>query len=144
MQAVLIVERDEDLRQTLEMVVQDAGYPTLATGDLPLARAAITLAQHPLVVLVGHGGPASLARDLLDGVNTARPHAYIVISTSPAAAPHAWNARTARRVPVIGAPFDIDRLLAQIEAASAAIQRAAVMVRGLGISQTQGSLASQG
>lgn len=143
MQAVLIVERDEDLRETLEMVVQDAGYPTLATGDLSLARAAITLAQHPLVVLIGHGGPGSLARDLLDGLNTAHPHAYIVISTDPVGAPHAWNARTARRVPVVGAPFDLDVLLAQIEAASVAIQRPIAMVAEGSLSRYQGAMTSQ-
>lgn len=143
MQAVLIVEQDEGLRQTLEMVMQDAGYPTLATGDPSLARAAMRLAQHPLVVLIGHGGPANLARDLLNGANTARPHAYIVISTHPAAAPYAWNVRTARRVPVIGAPFDLDVLLAQIEAASVALERPVAMGAEGGISPHQEAKSSQ-
>lgn len=121
MQAVLIVERDPELLDTLKMVLEDGGYPTQATGDLVLARAALTVAKQPLVVLVGHSGQSELANQLLVQMNGLRPHAYIVVSTWPCRAPVAWNTHTARTVPVISAPFDVDDLLQQVEAAAAAL-----------------------
>ncbi|HEU5441664.1 MAG TPA: response regulator [Ktedonobacterales bacterium] len=125
MQAVMIVERDEDLRETLEMVLEEAGYPTLSTCDLALAEAALRVTKHPLVVLVEHGGPSSLATPLLDHTRALPPHAYVVLSTRPQAAMPVWNSYTHRGVPVVRAPFTLDELLTQIDMAAAAIQHRA-------------------
>lgn len=125
MQAVMIVERDDDLRETLEMVLEEAGYPTLSTCDLALAEAALRVTERPLVVIVGHGGPSSLATTLLGYTNALPPHAYVVLSTRPQTAPPIWNGYTHRGVPVVRAPFTLEELLAQIDLAAAAIEHRA-------------------
>lgn len=122
MQAVMIVERDQDLRETLEMILEEAGYPALSTCDPALAEAALRVASHPLVVLVGHGGISSPAADLLRHTSALPPHAYVVLSTEPCTAPPVRNIYTHRGVPIVRAPFAVDELLAEVEMAAVAIQ----------------------
>lgn len=117
---VLIVERDRDLRETLEQCLDETGYAVAATGELLLAEAALRVTEDPLVLLIGPGYEWEAAADLLPRISQLPPHAYVLLSTLPARAPIAWNPHTCRPVPVVAAPFNLDGLLAEIDGAWAA------------------------
>lgn len=117
---VLIVEREQDLRETLEQFLDETGYAVAATGELLLAEAALQVTDDPLVLLIGPGCEREGVADLLPRISQLPPHAYVLLSTLPARAPIVWNPHTRRPVPVVAAPFDLDGLLAEIDGAWAA------------------------
>ncbi len=117
---VLIVERDHDLLETLELFLDDMGYAVAATSDPLLAEAALRVTDDPLVLVIGPGCEWEAAAHLLPRVAQLPPHAYLLLSTLPARAPIVWNPHTSRPIPVVPAPFDLDGLLAEIDGAWAA------------------------
>lgn len=114
----LVIERDADLRQTLELVLEDAGYAVAGVEDVSLAEAGLRVSPHPLVVLVSHGDPARRGRSLAEAAGSLPPHAYVLLSTRPQTAPHLLNPHTEHVVPVVAEPFDVDVLLAAVDDAS--------------------------
>lgn len=112
---VLVVEVDANLRMTLEEAIHEQGYACVGVSDPDLARAALLLSPHALVVLVGHGGPHDLGTRLAAEASAMPRHAYIILSTRPSQAPQTHNPHTQRFIPVVSAPFDIDTLLANVE-----------------------------
>ena len=118
---VLILEQDVTLRETLELLLEDAGYATIGVGEEDLARWALRLSPHPLIVLIGHGSPLAVGLSLIEEADTLPPHAYIVLSTNPRAAPSVHNGHTQRTVPVVEVPSDVDVLLDAVAEAGNAL-----------------------
>lgn len=129
MTTVLLIEDDLDIRETLRLALEDAGYAVQEAEDSPDGVRALREAPHPLVVLVDHLLPTMTSEGLLrhmldqpDQPNQATParHAYAVITASPQLISedyHAWL--EARGIPTIPKPFDLEYLLATVSAQAA-------------------------
>ena len=116
---VYIVERDAALRETVALVLEEAGYAVDGIGDVHHALAALRDSPAPMVVLIGHGDPETEGLFLLEQSSSLPPHAYLLLSTHPQAAPSLPNPHTQHLVPIMAEPFDVDTLLTQVsEAAS--------------------------
>lgn len=113
----LVVEHDASLRHTLEDVLHEDGFMCVGVSDMDLAREALRLSPHALVVLVGHGDPRDHEEPLPTEASALPRHAYLILSTRPDYAPQAYNPHTQRFIPVVEAPYDIDTLLAYVEEA---------------------------
>lgn len=125
MPGALVVERDADLRATLEEVPGCEGYRSMGVEDAATARDLLRASARPLVVLVSEGGPG-LASDgvaLLEDAGRLPRHAYLLLSTRPAAAPVVVNPHTRRVVPVVAEPFELDELLDAIGEAAACLMQ---------------------
>ncbi len=129
----LVVEQDATLRETLELMLEDAGYVTVGVGEVGLARWALLVSPYPLVVLVGHGGPQVAGLSLVEQVGSLPPHAYLLLSTYPRAAPSAHNPHTKRTVPVVAVPDDVETLLARVAEAAGRLKRS-MRARSAGMS----------
>lgn len=125
---VLVVERDELLRETLEMVLDDAGYTVAGVADGAMAMRALEVSPHPLVVLLSHGGRDGDSETVLVSAPMLPPHEYILLSTRPKDAPWVWNAHMEHFVSVVSLPFEVDALLDMVAAAAARLERAAPFV----------------
>src|SRR5579859_6984919 len=110
----LVVEQDATLRETLKLMLEDAGYVTVGVGEVGPALLALLVSPHPLVVLVGHGSPQVADLSLMEQVGSLPPHAYLLLSTHPQAAPSVHNPHTKRTVPVVAVPDDVETLLARV------------------------------
>lgn len=117
---VLVVEQDVALRDDLRELLHEAGYNSVGVSDLDFAREVLECSPFPMVVLVEHGDPRFHADALVEAaIATAeRPgearHAYVLLSTHPADAPHLRNPYTQRMVPVVELPSSLDRLTREV------------------------------
>ncbi len=127
MQRVLVVERDRDLRESLETLLEEIGYVAAGTGDPQLAEGVLRVIEQPMVVLLGHSGPFEVASALLRRICILSAHTYILLSTRPPEAPVTWNPYTGRFVPILEIPCDLDVLVAAIDDAAPRIARAGTM-----------------
>lgn len=118
----LVVESDVILRDTLELLLEDAGYATAGVGEVGLAQAALQVSPYPLVVLVGHGDPLVTGLSLVERAGSLPPHAYLLLSTYPQAAPSVRNPHTNHAVPVLSVPDDVDTLLARVAEAAGRLE----------------------
>jgi DNA-binding NtrC family response regulator len=114
---VCIVEEDADLRESLQTILDSAGYTTTALPDFAAAFAYLRARSAPVVVLAGNAQPhhchiaAFFAQVVADDAVAAR-HRFVVLSTAPALIPPDMRAILDRlRVPVLPKPFDVDTLL---------------------------------
>ena len=115
MTRVLVLDDDAASAELMRLVLEDAGYTTCVRGDardLPGGRAECLVTD-----LVGVT-PYSLegARQLVAGLRDRYPGVPIVVVTAHAAAERDADRLGSERV--IIKPFDIDQLLAAIEAAT--------------------------
>jgi DNA-binding NtrC family response regulator len=123
MTRVLVVEPDNDLRDTLETALNDAGYTVAGVAEMDLARAALRVSEHSLVVLVGTCAAGQPASCLAGNAGCYPPHAYVMLSTSPQHVPDLQNPHTRHHVPILAAPFELDDLLATVSAAGERLER---------------------
>lgn len=119
MTSALVVEANPALREIIADIVRDEGFAATCTSEYDTAFAALRLSPLPLIVLLGHGGRSALSLRLLQHIAALPRHGYVLVSTQAATAPHIWNPCTARRVPILSAPFDIDDLANQVRAMAA-------------------------
>lgn len=133
---ILIVERDEELRETLRRLLADAGHTVLSEPDG--ISALTTLAQHPrpLVALVGDTADTEYNAHLLLTLLTVgfipTAHAYILVTaTRPRALPAAVRYLCAtHHIPVVHTPIVIDALLTTVALAADRLQAAAGVTYG--------------
>lgn len=111
---VFVVERNASLRETLQTLLEDAGYGVVACADGNLAVKLLQIAPHPFVVVLSHRDENHDFRQVLAAIQTLPAHAYILLSSRPARAPWQWNPYTQRFVPVVPVPCDVDTFLAQV------------------------------
>ncbi|HEV8193786.1 MAG TPA: hypothetical protein VGP82_20225 [Ktedonobacterales bacterium] len=119
MTSALVVETNPELGESIVDILRDERFAATWTGNYDVALAALQLSPMPLIVLLGHGGRSALSMRLLQQIAVLPTHNYVLVSTRAAAAPYIWNPRTARRVPILSAPFDIDDLATQVRTMAA-------------------------
>jgi CheY-like chemotaxis protein len=120
---ILIVDDDQDIRETLRDLLDDEGYAVQDAADGAEAMEILLSSPHRLIVLLDLVMPRMNGFDVLSlatdtGQLVAR-HAFIVLTANKAAAdaPEAVDAYFATlleryHIPVMGKPCDVDELLA--------------------------------
>lgn len=123
--AVLVVDDDDQIRQTLRWVLEDAGYPMLEAPDGAAALDMVRRDPRRLIVLL------DVLMPRLDGFGVLR-----TVAANPALAKHrvyVLLSAQGRAIPpdlrhvlfaVVPKPFDLAELLDTLEAAAAALRRA--------------------
>lgn len=124
MTMVLVVDDDKELRESLRMVLEDAGYYALEAASGAEALTTLRTSGKRLVVLL------DLIMPLMDGIEVlqavaadstlAARHSYILLTADsrPLSAPSA-ALLTSLSVPMVRKPVDIDDLLAVVAQATA-------------------------
>lgn len=117
---VLVADDDQSIRETIRLVLEDAGYPVeeALTGADVLARASAT--RGPLVVLLDHHMPQMSGLEVLQAVARdpalQAQHAYVLMTASPRLiAGEQHGLASGMAVAVLAKPFDIETLLAVVE-----------------------------
>ena len=123
MTPVLVVDDDEDIRQTLRFILDDAGYDV---SDAPNGQTALHMlraANEPVVVLVDLLMPGLTGAQLLETMRDdggANRHRFIVMTAAshPQVQVHA-PLFTALGIPVLTKPLVVDALLDTVAVAAA-------------------------
>ncbi len=121
--SVLIVDDDQDIREILRSIVEDAGYLVLEARDGVEALDILYVQPVPLVMLTDHqmprlDGPGLLRRVLDDPVLPSR-HAYLYMTAGTRDLPLALQQLLAAlNAPVLFKPLSVDSLLCAIAKAA--------------------------
>lgn len=123
MPAVLVVDDDAAIRETLRELLEDAGYHVREAADGVAALRALRASEERLVALVDLKMPRMDGHALLDVVaadpDLARRHAYILVTANADTQSLAFARLLTRlSVPVVAKPFEIDDILAVVAAAA--------------------------
>lgn len=131
---VLVVDDDDETRETLRFLLEDAGYPVMDASNGVAALEMIDAAKNPMVVLLDLlmprlGGLGVLQAVAADGDGDEgrgrRRHAYIILTANTRALPQAQAAVLgALAVVAVEKPFDMDALLDTVAEAAAKLPRA--------------------
>lgn len=111
---VLVVIRDDGMRDAVQAIVEEGGYAAACCATTPQAVEMLRVNPAPLVVILLHGGRDGDWAPVLNAMSSLPVHAYVLLSTRTQDAPRVWNRHTQHAVPVVPAPFDMAVLLAQI------------------------------
>ncbi len=122
--AVLVVDDDDGIRESLRWLLQDEGY---VVYDAPDGKPALErLREHPegMVVLLDVNMPGMDGLEVLRAVEADAPlatrHAYLVVTARDRTLPLAIAQQLTRlHIPLIAKPFDLEELLAAVTAAAA-------------------------
>jgi CheY-like chemotaxis protein len=122
--AILVIDDDADVIESLVMVLSDEGFEVLSaqTGDAALLLAA---EQVPAVALVDYHMPGIEAGALIGLLHERAPEMSIVLCTADdSAATQAAAAAAARIDHVLRKPFAIEELVRVVRSFGAAYKRA--------------------
>ncbi|HWE62265.1 MAG TPA: response regulator [Chloroflexota bacterium] len=123
MAPVCIVEDDPDIRATLCLLLEDAGYAYCEAADGGAALDLLRASPQPLVVLLDLMLPVLTGIQVLEalarGPDTGRQHAYILL-TAMRDVPAPELARLTKQfsVTVMQKPFDIEVVLEAVRQAA--------------------------
>jgi CheY-like chemotaxis protein len=128
MTTVLVIEDDTDIRETLRLALEDAGYSVLEAEDAPNGLGLLQESPCPLMVLVDHLLPSMTSEELLrhasDQATRAR-HVFAVITASPQLLTEDYRAwLEVRDIPTIPKPFELEHLLDTVGAQAARLNAA--------------------
>lgn len=127
---VLVVDDNQDIRETLRLALEDEGYAVLEASDGLAALDILRDSPRPLVVLLDHIMPG------IDGVATldligrderlARRHAYLMLTaSSTVGSPEIVTQHAEVEVPLVSKPFDLDDLLGAVARAADSLRASA-------------------
>lgn len=112
---VCIVDDDEDIRHSLRLLFEDAGYPVSEAADGQAALDLLRATDECTVVLLDMVMPGGSGLDVLraaaanDALTT--KHAFVLVTATPNVRDiEARRLLRRLRVPVVAKPFDIDEL----------------------------------
>jgi DNA-binding NtrC family response regulator len=113
---VLIADDDEGIRETLRMILDEAGYTVVEVASGEAALAALRTGMPPAVVVLDYLMPGLSGQAVLSAVaeddTLARRHAYLLLTgLSRSFPPEVINPRGNLTVKTLEKPFDIDPLL---------------------------------
>lgn len=123
---VLIVDDDEAIRDSLRLVLEDAGYPTLCAEDGTNALARLRESGNGMVVLLDLIMPGMDGEELLlliaGDADLASRHAYILMTAAQQRLTPSIASTLARvSGSVLEKPFDLDVLLDVVAQAASRI-----------------------
>lgn len=124
---VLVVEDDAQVRGILAALLLEAGHEAQTVNDGFEAMDALLLVPQPMVVLLDllmprMGGDAIL-RLVAEGHASLIPHTYILVTALAGALPSDLPPLLKQlAVPLIAKPFDVETLLATVEAEAARLR----------------------
>lgn len=112
---VCIVDDDEDIRLSLRLLLEDAGYTVFEAADGRAALDLLRRSEDCTVVLLDMVMPSGSGLDVLRAVAAddalAAKHALVLVTATPNVQDHEARRLLDRlRVPVVAKPFDIDHL----------------------------------
>ena len=117
---VLIVDDDQEIRETLHFAFDDAGYSVALAADGIAALDLLRASTEPTVVLLDLMMPRLGGEGVLQAVaqdpNLSANHAYILMTATHRTFPLAFmNMLTHLKIAIMAKPLDIDQLFAQVE-----------------------------
>ena len=120
---VLVVDDDQDIRDALRFILEDAGHEVLEASDGEAALQILRKSRSPLVVLLDLLMPHMNGIDTLRQVVADPPlkerHAYLLMTADNAILRQQADPLLAQvSAQVVGKPFDIDRLLEMVDSAA--------------------------
>lgn len=126
MTTVLVVDDDKELRESLRMVLEDAGYGAVEAAGGAEALKTLRTSDERLVVLLDLIMPLMDGIELLQAVAADSPlaarHAYILLTADSRPLTGASAALLASlSVPMVHKPVDIDDLLSAVAQAASRI-----------------------
>ncbi|HEV7126733.1 MAG TPA: response regulator [Ktedonobacterales bacterium] len=120
---LLVIDRDDAIRETLVNLFEDAGYAVVAAASAAAALA--FLRSHPdrVVVLFDAGVPGRESDGFFSAVaangELARRHAYLCMTTNQEKLPPDLRAMLRSwAIPILSKPFDIESLLTAVAEAA--------------------------
>jgi|SRR5690242_20999507 len=121
---VLVVDDEQDIRDALRLILEDAGYRVIEAENGLRALDRLRMEPEGMVVLLDYMMPVLDGAGVLGTVANdgalARRHRYILMTAATKTFALAF-AKLLRElgVPVVAKPFDLDRLVGVVEAAAA-------------------------
>jgi CheY-like chemotaxis protein len=121
--AVLVVDDDPDTRETLEWILEEAGYTVLTASNGMVALAVLHTHLSPLVVVLDWLMPGLDGMAVLRAMATEAPeaqrHVYLLLTAMrDAARPLVAALPADLAVTLVGKPFNVDDLLALVARAA--------------------------
>lgn len=124
---VLIVDDDGDIRATLRLLLEDAGYAVSSADGGAAALTALRMSVTPTVVLLALVMPHVSGLDVLNdiaGHPTPVQHVFVLMTANDRALlTAATPVMTALGVTLVRKPFNVDDILAAIDHAAQRIGR---------------------
>lgn len=120
---VLVVDDDAEIRETLELALEEAGYPVFQAADGQTALRELRSSAHSMVVLVDQLMPHLEGTDFMrivsrDG-DELRRHRYVLMTASPRLLTETDAAELATaEIPVLSKPFNLDDILSLVASAA--------------------------
>jgi two-component system chemotaxis response regulator CheY len=123
MACVLVVDDDQDIREIIRFILEDAGYEVLEAGDGESALQTLRDSPMRLVVLLDllmpHPNGLDILTEIVADPSLKARHAYILLTADNASLREkAAPLLTQLAAPVIGKPFDVDKMLEIVASAS--------------------------
>lgn len=120
---VLVVDDDEGIRDTLRIVLEDAGYEVLEAADGLAALDLLRASRQRLIVLLDMMMPRLDGAGVLGTVagdhGLSHRNAYVMLTATSHTLSLAFaNLLTNLSVPVVRKPFDVDKLLDTVSQAA--------------------------
>lgn len=117
MARVLVVDDDDAIRETVGMVLEDAGYEVIEAEDGAAGLHILRSSAAPLIVLLDFRMPRMSGGEVIrvvteEGLDS--PHVYALVLATPhlVDSDPALQARVRKlAIPVVAKPFSIDKLL---------------------------------
>jgi CheY-like chemotaxis protein len=126
---VLIVDDDQDIRETIRFMLEDEWYPVLEAADGLEALAVLHTHPAPLIVLTNHTMPhlngPDLLRRVLDEPALQNGRAYIYLTAgSREQMQDLQEVLGALHAPIVFKPFTVEALLAAVARAEQQLRKA--------------------
>ena len=124
---VLVVEKDEDIRCSLQMLLEDEGYVVIVAHSLTKAEPLIDAAAEPMVLIVGNSEVVdypALQLFMAEATKPATNYAYIYLTTMPEQQrlPELVRVLSTLEAQTMDMPFELETLLAVIADAAARLR----------------------
>jgi CheY-like chemotaxis protein len=123
MARVLVVDDDQDIRDVVRFILEDAGYEVLDAGDGESALQMLRASPTPLVclldLLMPHPNGIDVLNEVIADPSLRQRHVYVLL-TADNAGLHEQAEPLLQQLsaPIISKPFDVDRLLEVVASVS--------------------------
>jgi len=124
---LVVVDDDQDIRQTLRILFEDEGYTVEEADDGTTGLQVLQQQTSPCVVLLDYRMPGLDGGQVLHILADERPlpikHAFVLITAHDRMLPHPVQETMDRmQVVRVNKPFDIDHLVATVQQLNTSLQ----------------------